>query len=49
MPKILVTQEAEIRRISVLSQPQANSSRDPISKNAPQKKKKKKGLGGLVE
>jgi hypothetical protein len=32
MPVILVTQEAEIRRIVVQSQPQANSSQDPISK-----------------
>jgi hypothetical protein len=32
MPVILATQEAEIRRITVQSQPQANSSRDPISK-----------------
>jgi hypothetical protein len=29
---ILASQEAEIRRISVQSQPQANGSRDPISK-----------------
>jgi hypothetical protein len=31
-PVILVTQEAEIRRIEVQSQPPANSSQDPISK-----------------
>jgi hypothetical protein len=38
-PVILATQEAEIRRIEVQSQPRANSLRDPISKK---KKKKKK-------
>jgi hypothetical protein len=32
MPVILATQEAEIRRMAVQRQPQANSSRDPISK-----------------
>jgi hypothetical protein len=32
MPVILATQGAEIRRISVQSQPWANSSRDPILK-----------------
>jgi hypothetical protein len=32
-PVILATQEAEIRRITVQSQPRANSSQDPISKN----------------
>jgi hypothetical protein len=32
MPVILVTQEAEIRRIMVQSQPQANSFQDPILK-----------------
>jgi hypothetical protein len=31
-PVILATQEAEIRRIAVQSQPLANSSSDPISK-----------------
>jgi hypothetical protein len=31
-PIILATQEAEIKRISVQSQPQANSLQDPISK-----------------
>jgi hypothetical protein len=31
-PIILATQEAEIRRITVQSQPLANSSQDPISK-----------------
>jgi hypothetical protein len=38
MPVILATQEAEIRRIAVLSQPWANSLRDPISKNEHKKK-----------
>jgi hypothetical protein len=37
-PVILATQEAEIRSITVRSQPQANSSRDPISKNPSQKR-----------
>jgi hypothetical protein len=32
MPAVLAVQEAEIRRITVQSQPWANSSRDPISK-----------------
>jgi hypothetical protein len=32
MPVIPATQEAEIRRISVRSQPRENSSRDPVSK-----------------
>jgi hypothetical protein len=32
-PIILATQEEEIRRIMVQSQPWANSSQDPISKN----------------
>jgi hypothetical protein len=35
-PVILATQEAEIRRITVQSQPRANSSQDPISKNPSQ-------------
>jgi hypothetical protein len=50
--KILVTQEEEIRRIVVQSQPLANSSQAPISKNDSQKKKKKekeKKEKGLVE
>jgi hypothetical protein len=38
MPAILATQEAEIRRIAVLSQPLANSSEDPISKKSITKK-----------
>jgi hypothetical protein len=33
MPVILAIQKAEIRKIKVQSQPHANSSRDPISKN----------------
>jgi hypothetical protein len=32
IPVILATEEAEIRRIMVGSQPWANSSQDPISK-----------------
>jgi hypothetical protein len=32
MPVLLTTQEAEIRRIIVSSQPQENRSGDPISK-----------------
>jgi hypothetical protein len=43
-PIILVTQEAEIRRIMVQSQPWANNSRDPISKNPSQKR-----AGGLTQ
>jgi hypothetical protein len=35
---ILETQEAEIRRIMVRSQPQPNKSRDPISKQTLHKK-----------
>jgi hypothetical protein len=42
MPVILATQEAEIRRIRVQSQPEANRSRDPISKKTQYKT-------GLVE
>jgi hypothetical protein len=37
-PIILATQEAEIRRIVVQSQPKANSSQDPISKTPNPKK-----------
>jgi hypothetical protein len=44
-PVILATQEAEIRRIEVQSQPRANSLRDPISK----KKKKTQPKTALVE
>jgi hypothetical protein len=39
LPVILATQEAEIRRIMVWSQPQGNSSLDPISKKNPSQKK----------
>jgi hypothetical protein len=42
MPVILATQEEEIRRITVQSQPQQDSLGDPILKNPSQKK-------GLVE
>jgi hypothetical protein len=42
MPVILATQEADIKKIKVQSQPQANSLRDPISKKPHHKK-------GLVE
>jgi hypothetical protein len=44
MPVNLATQEVEIRRISVQSQPRANSSWDPISK-MPNKKR----TGGVAE
>jgi hypothetical protein len=44
-PVSLTTQEAEIRRITVGRQPQANSSRDPISK----KKKSQKRAGGVAQ
>jgi hypothetical protein len=37
MPVTLATWEAEIRRIAVPSQPLANSSQDPISKNSQHK------------
>jgi hypothetical protein len=40
-PVILATQKAEIRRITVQSQPRQTVWRDPISKNPSQKKKKK--------
>jgi hypothetical protein len=43
-PVILATQEAEIRRIVVWSQPQANSSWDPISKNPSQNR-----AGGVAQ
>jgi hypothetical protein len=39
MPIILATQEAEIRRIKVQSQPQANSTGDSISKKTHHKKR----------
>jgi hypothetical protein len=38
MPVILSTQEAEIRRITVWSQPPANTSQDPLKKNPLQKR-----------
>jgi hypothetical protein len=38
MPEILATQEAEIRRITVQSQPPANSSGNSISKISNTKK-----------
>jgi hypothetical protein len=38
-PILLATQEAEIRRIEVQSQPRENSSRDPISKTKQNKAK----------
>jgi hypothetical protein len=38
MSVILATQEAEIRRIMVQSQPQANSSGNPLLKKFHQKK-----------
>jgi hypothetical protein len=44
--KILAKQEAEIWRIVVQSQPQANSSRDCISKIPNTKKGWKSGLSG---
>jgi hypothetical protein len=43
MPIILATQEAEIRKIKVQSQPgQINSSQDPTLKNPSQTNKQKK-------
>jgi hypothetical protein len=44
-PVILATQETEIRRIMVQSQPWANSSRDPISKKTHHKEK----AGGVAQ
>jgi hypothetical protein len=44
VPVILATQEAEIRRITVQSQPWANSSRDPILKKPFTKK-----TGGVAQ
>jgi hypothetical protein len=46
-PVIPATQEAEIRRIVVRSQPRANSSRDPISKK-PITKKQRWGWWSVV-
>jgi hypothetical protein len=45
-PMILAPQDAEIRRIWVPRQPQANSSRDPISKTPITKKNWLSGLSG---
>jgi hypothetical protein len=44
MPVVLAMQEAEIRRIMVRSQPQANSSQDPILKKPFTKKGLEKWL-----
>jgi hypothetical protein len=44
MPVILATQEAEIRRIVVRSQPRQIFLRDPISKNPNTHTHTKKGL-----
>jgi hypothetical protein len=43
MPVILATQEAEIRRVAVRSQPWANSLRESFSKILPHACKKKAG------
>jgi hypothetical protein len=45
---ILATQEAEIRRIVVRSQPWANSSQDPVSTNT-HTKNRAVGLAQMVE
>jgi predicted component of type VI protein secretion system len=45
---ILATQEAEIRKIVVQSQPQANSIRDPISKILNTKKDWQSGSSARV-
>jgi hypothetical protein len=47
-PVILATQEAEIRRIMVQSQPQANSSQDAISKIPNIRKGCQSGTNGTV-
>jgi hypothetical protein len=47
-PIILATQVAETRRITVQSQPWANSLRDPIS-NKQKKKNHKTGAGGVAQ
>jgi hypothetical protein len=50
MPVILATQEAEIRRITVRSQPQQIAPQDPIQKKTHHKKKKKrKRTGGVAQ
>jgi hypothetical protein len=46
-PVILATQEAEIRRIVVQSQPWVNSSQDPISEKKKKKSQKKGWWSGL--
>jgi hypothetical protein len=43
-PAILATKQAEIRRITVQSQPEANSYKDPISKANKQNPIQKKTL-----
>jgi hypothetical protein len=48
MPVILATEEAEIRRIVVQSQPQVNSSGDLILKNPITKKRRRKCRAGEV-
>jgi hypothetical protein len=49
MPVIPATQEAEIRRIDVRSQPRANSLRNPISKNPSQKIREAGGVAQSVD
>jgi hypothetical protein len=44
MPVVLATEEAEIRRIMVQNQPQANGLQDPISKTPPKKKRLELGF-----
>jgi hypothetical protein len=48
-PVILATQEAEIRRIMVRSQPWTNRSRDLILKKTHHKKKKAGGVAQVAE
>jgi hypothetical protein len=48
-PVILATQEAEVKRIMVQSQPWANSSPDPISKNPSQKRAERVAEGAGSE
>jgi hypothetical protein len=48
VPVILANHEAEIRRIMVQNQPQANSSQDPISKT-PLRKKRAGGVAQVVD
>jgi hypothetical protein len=49
MPVILTTQEEEMKRIPVQSQPEANSSKAPFSKKKKNKKKTAQCKKGLVE